>query len=381
VDYSFSAEALRFGDEVRQWLRRELEPGWSLTYAPSTPEWIEFQAEWDRKLYRAGWGAIFWPKEYGGLDATPEQRVIFAKVLAEHDAPDGLGKLGKRLLAPVLLNHGTPEQKERFLPPILRGETFWAQGFSEPTSGSDLASLRTRGHVDGDELVVNGHKIWTSHAWYCDAVFALVRTSTEERRQQGISFVLIPTDTPGVRIEKIHQINRKTEFSECFFEDARVPLDNVVGPLGQGWTIAKSLLQYERGAEMAFGRSAEIREAVRSLLVHLGAAARLDDPAVLQTLGRLQADYLAAELNALRLLGGQVAGKEPGHLSAVVKLQQSEDWRSGTMEHLRLLGPAAFDTGWEHFVRYLNSRSATIASGSSEVQREIIAHRVLGLPR
>src|SRR5690606_35957520 len=134
-----------------------------------------------------------------------------------------------------------------------------------------------------------------------------------------------------------------------FFENVRIPLDNVVGQLGEGWTIAKSLLQYERGAEMAFGRSAEIREAVRSLLVHLRAAGRDGDPAVLQTLGRLQSDYFAGELNALRLLGGQVAGKEPGHLSAVVKLQQSEDWRRGTMEHLKLLGPAAFDAGWEHF--------------------------------
>lgn len=379
MDYSFSPDAVRFGQQVREWLNSELDPDWPRKYRASSPEWVAFQAEWDRKLFRAGWGAIFWPTEYGGLDATSEERVIFAKVMAEGNAPEGLGKLGKRLLAPALIDHGTEEQKAAFLPPILRGETFWAQGFSEPSSGSDLASLRTWGRVEGDELVINGHKIWTSHAWHCDAIFALVRTSVEDMRQRGISFVLVHTDAPGLRIEKIHQINRHADFSECFFTDVRVPLTNVVGPLGEGWTIAKSLLQYERGAEMAFGRSAVIREAVRSLLVDLRVAGR-DDGVVCQTLGRLQAEYLGGELNALRLLGGQVAGEQPGHLSAVVKLQQSEDWRRGTMEHLKLLGPSAFESGWEHFGRYLNSRSATIASGSSEVQREIIARRVLGLP-
>jgi alkylation response protein AidB-like acyl-CoA dehydrogenase len=380
LDFSFSPEALSFGQQVRDWLSQELDPGWSQKYEPSTKEWVAFQAEWDRKLYRAGWGAIFWPEEYGGLDAGPQERVIFAKVMAEAGAPNGLAKLGKRLLAPALINHGSAEQKARFLPPILRGETFWAQGFSEPSSGSDLASLRTRGTVDGDELVINGQKIWTSHAWYSDAIFALIRTSTEAIRQRGISFVLVPTDTPGLSIRKIHQINRKADFSECFFEDARVPLANVVGPLGEGWTIAKSLLQYERGAEQAFGRAAEIRDAISSLLAQLTAAVRDGDPGVRQTLGQLQGEYLGGELNALRLLGGQVAGHEPGNLSAVVKLQLSEGWRRGTMEHLKLLGPAAFGTGWEHFGRYLDARSATIASGSSEVQRDIIARRVLGLP-
>lgn len=378
MDFAFSDEAKRFADEVRSWLADELPADWASELEPTSPEWIAFQKDWDRKLYEAGWGAIFWPEEHGGMDATPQQRVVFAKTMAEAGAPDGLGKLGKRLLAPVLFNHGSEEQKQRFLPPILRGDQFWAQGFSEPGAGSDLASLSTRGVVDGDELVLNGHKIWTSHAWYCDWIFALVRTSVEERKQQGISFVLVPTDLPGVRIEKIHQINRKTEFAEVFFEDARIPLDQVVGALGDGWRIAKSLLQFERGAEMAFGRAAEYRPGLRRLIADLQGR---EDPRIAGSLGRLQARYFASEVNALRLLGGQVRGEEPGHQSAVVKLQQTESWRAGTVEQLRLLGPSALQGDWSHFERYLNSRSSTIASGTSEVQREIIARRVLELPR
>lgn len=378
MDFAFSDEAKRFAAEVRSWLDTELPSDWADRLEPTSPEWIDFQKNWDRKLYEAGWGAIFWPKEYGGMDAPPEKRLVFAKTMAEAGAPDGLGKLAKRLLAPVLFNHGSEEQKERFLPPILRGEQFWAQGFSEPGAGSDLASLSTRGDVDGDEVVLNGHKIWTSHAWYCDWIFALVRTSVEERKQQGISFVLVPTDLGGVRIEKIHQINRKTEFAEVFFEDARIPMDHVVGELGDGWRIAKSLLQFERGAEMAFGRAAEYRPGLRHVIEDLVGS---EDPRIAGSLARLQSRYFASEVNALRLLGGQARGEEPGDLSAVVKLQQSEAWRSGTVEQLRLLGPIALRSGWSHFERYFNSRSSTIASGTSEVQREIIARRVLGLPR
>lgn len=378
MDFAFSEEAKRFGAEVRAWLDRELPPDWAEELEPTSREWIAFQKDWDRKLYRAGWGAIFWPKEHGGIDATPEQRLVFAKTMAEAGAPDGLGKLGKRLLAPVLFHHATTEQQQRYLPPLLRGEAFWAQGFSEPGAGSDLASLATRGTVDGDSLVLNGHKIWTSHAWYCDGIFALVRTSTEDRKQRGITFVLVPTDLAGVRIEKIHQINRKTEFAEVFFEDARVPLDHVIGPIGDGWRIAKSLLQFERGAEMVFGRAAEYRPGLRRMITDLEGKDRARPAGAI---GRLQASYFGSEVNALRLLGGQVRGEQPGDLSAVVKLQQTEAWRRGTVENLRCLGVDALDAGWGHFEAYLNSRSATIASGTSEIQREIIARRVLELPR
>lgn len=380
MDYSFSPEARAFGDEVRRWLDVELPTDWEARYTPQSPEWIEFQKEWDRKLHRAGWGAIFWPEEFGGGAVSLEHRVMFAKVLAEGNAPDGLGKLAKRLLAPALMRHGTAEQKARYLPAILEGREFWAQGFSEPGAGSDLAGLSARGVVDGDELVLDGQKVWTSHAWYCDWIFALVRSWQGERPQEGITFVLVPTQHPGVTVRPIAQINRRSEFSEVFFNEARIPLDHVVGDVGDGWRIAKSLLEFERGAEQVLGRSGMIRAAVAEVATDLALLDDVDE-GVLAQLGRSQAQFVGSEVNSLRLLGAQMAGGEPGHLSALVKLQQTHDWSEATVNHLKWLGPTAFRAASDHFERYLSARSATIAAGTSEVQRDIIARRVLNLPR
>jgi alkylation response protein AidB-like acyl-CoA dehydrogenase len=380
VDYAFSPAAKAFGAEVRSWIESVLPPDWETRHPPSSSGWMEFQREWDKLLYAQGWGAIFWPAEYGGLDAGPEHRVMFAKVLAEHNAPEGLGKLGKRALAPVLFTYGTAEQKARFLPPMLRGEHFWAQGFSEPDAGSDLAALRTRGTVVGDELVLDGQKVWTSFAWCCEWMSVLVRTSREGNRQQGITFAVLPTDTPGVTIRPIGQINGRSEFSEVFFDAARIPLANVIGQLGDGWTVAKALLEFERGAEQAFSRSGYMRNAVAQTAAELRRAGHTDPPTRAR-LGRLQAAFIGSEVNSLRLLAGQMDGDAPGDLSAVVKLQQTSDWAEATTEHLRLLGPRAFSAGPDHFERYFTSRSATIAAGASEVQRDIIARRILGLPK
>ncbi len=379
MDFNFSEEAKAFGDQVRLWLETNLDPDWESRYQPSTPPWIAFHKDWERRLHSAGWGAIYWPREYGGLDASLETRVIFSKVMAEFGAPEGIAKIGKRLLAPVLIRHGSSAQKARFLPPMLAGEEYWAQGFSEPGAGSDLASLTTRGVVDGNEIVITGQKIWTSHAWYSDWIFALVRTSNEPKKQGGITFVLVPTQLEGVRIVPIRQINGRKEFAETFFDGARVPLGNVIGPIGEGWRIAKALLDFERGAEFSLGRAATIRAATRSLINNLALKGATQQSAALE-IGRMQSQFVGAEINTLRLLGAQMQGGEPGALSAVVKLQQSEDWRRGTAEHLRLLGPQALLGSGDHFERYWSSRSNTIASGTSEIQRNIVAQRVLGLP-
>lgn len=380
MDYSFSPAAKAFGAEVRRWIEATLPSDWEARIGHDTNAWFAFQREWDRLLHAQGWGAIFWPAEYGGLDADPEHRVMFAKVLAEHNAPEGLGKLGKRALAPVLFQYGTAEQKARFLPPMLSGEVFWAQGFSEPNAGSDLAALRTRGTVDGDHLVIDGQKVWTSFVAACEWMSVLVRTSDESSRQRGITFALLPTDAPGVTIRPIAQITGRNEFAEVFFDGVRVPLSDVIGEIGDGWTVAKALLEFERGAEQAFSRSAYMRNAVAQTAVELRQAGRTG-AGERARLGRLQAAFLGAELNSLRLLAGQMSGDSPGDLSAVVKLQQTTDWIAATAEHLHLLGPLSFSAAADHFDRYFTSRSATIAAGSSEVQRDIIAHRVLGLPR
>lgn len=380
MDFTFSEAARRFGSEVSEWLAENLDPAWEEKFAPTSPEWIEFQAEWDRKLYARGWGAIYWPVEFGGMGADLEHRAIFSQAMAEAGAPDGLGKVGKRLLSPVLLRHGTDEQRKRFLPPILRGETFWCQGFSEPGAGSDLAALSTKGEAQGDSLVITGQKIWTSHALYTDWIFALVRTSQEERKQAGITFVLLPLDTPGVEVRPLRQINGRTEFAEVFFDGARASLENVIGPIGEGWRIAKALLDFERGAEMTMARSAMIRAASRSMIEDL--PERNSSPgAVASQIGRSAASCLGAEINTLRLLSEQISGGEPGALSALVKLQQSEYWRQASGDNVRSLGSQAFHAHHDHFERYLSARYGTIASGTSEIQRDIIAARVLGLPR
>lgn len=379
MDFTFSAEARRFGAEVEEWLADNLDPHWEERFTPTSPEWIAFQADWDRKLYARGWSAIYWPTEYGGMGADLEHRAVFSRAMAEAGAPDGLGKVGKRLLSPVLLRHGTPEQKERFLPPILRGEQFWCQGFSEPGAGSDLASLSTRGEVDGDELVITGQKIWTSHAHYTDWVFALVRTSQETKKQAGITFVLLPLNTPGVEVRPLRQINGRTEFAEVFFDGARASMDNVIGEVGDGWRIAKALLDFERGAEMSMARSATIRTATRAAIDDLGTADELGRD-VARRLGLAAAGCLGAEVNTLRLLGAQMSGGEPGALSALVKLQQSEFWRATSADNIRDLGTKAFQGTHNHFDKYLSARYGTIASGTSEIQRDIIAARVLNLP-
>lgn len=379
MDFTFSEQAKTFGEEVQEWLADNLDADWEGQFVPNGPEWVAFQAEWDRKLYARGWGAIYWPTEHGGLGADLEKRAVFSRAMAEAGAPDGLGKVGKRLLSPVLLRHGTEEQKARFLPPILRGEQFWCQGFSEPDAGSDLASLTTKGELDGDSLIITGQKTWTSHAPYSDWIFALVRTSRESRKQAGITFVLLPLDTPGVEVRPLRQINGRTEFAEVFFDGARASLDNVIGPIGEGWRIAKALLDFERGAEMTMARSATIRAATRSVIEDYPTPDSVD-ASVAQALGRSAASCLGAEINTLRLLGAQMSGGEPGSLSALVKLQQSEYWRAASAENVRSLGSHAFLAEHDHFEKYLSARYGTIASGTSEIQRNIIASRVLGLP-
>jgi alkylation response protein AidB-like acyl-CoA dehydrogenase len=381
MDYSFGPAAQELEAQVREWLSAEMPADWAKRLVPGSNEWVRFQKQWDRKLYQRGWGALFWPTQYGGADASIEERVAFAKAMAEAGAPEGLGKSGKRLLAPVLIRHGTEQQRQTHLPPLLRGEAFWAQGFSEPEAGSDLASLRTRGVFDGDNLVVTGHKTWSSHAAYCGWLFMLVRTQIAARRQDGITFVLVRLDTPGIQVRPIPQINRLAQFAEIVFDEVRIPASGIVGTPGQGWTVAKALLDYERGAEMAFGRSTDAHASLRSLVSELRLAYADSDAERLTALGELQARYLSAELNALRILGAQLAGDEPGAMASVVKLQQSEDLRWGSSLQLRLLGQHAQRATADLYDRYLTSRMFTIASGTSEIQRDVIARRVLQLPQ
>jgi alkylation response protein AidB-like acyl-CoA dehydrogenase len=384
VDFSFSEGDREFGDAIRAWLEQNLDRDWRAKYEPTTPGWIAFQRDWDQRLYAGGWGGVFWPKEHGGLGATLAQKVQFARVMAQYGAPEGLTKLAKRLLAPILMAYGTDAQKERYLPPILRGEESWSQGFSEPGAGSDLAGLRTRGIVEDDVVRITGQKVWTSHSWYTDWCFALIRTDPDAPRHDGISLVLIPAGAEGVEIRPVRQINRKSEFGEVFLNDVVLPLDHIVGPVNGGWRVAMSVLAYERGAEQAFARLGEAQPTFETTLRMLRERPELEQAMVAADVGRLQAGYFAIQINAMRLLGSQLEGGDPDELASLSRLQSAEAWRRTTVEQLQLVAPRIMDRheeAWPFMEDYLTSRSATIAAGSSEIQRNIIARRVLGMGR
>lgn len=375
----------RFEQRVRDWVREVLEPAWQVTYRAGSPEWVAFQKAWDRSLYEGGWAGIFWPPEYGGTKATATERFLYAKVMAEEGAPEGLAKVGRRLLAPMLMAHGTPDQKDRYLGPILRAEEFWCQGFSEPDAGSDLASLRMKAEGDLETgFRLSGQKIWTSHAEHCEFVFVLARSWESERKHDGISFFLLPVESPGITIRPIRQINGASEFSEMFFDDVAVPPENLVGELGKGWHVAMSLLGYERGVEQALGKSAATRRAFERLLGALAEFPAERQAEAAAAVGGMQAEILAVYANAVRLLSQQLEGDSPTEMASVLKLQSSETWRSSAHQQLVLHPPGTHDDVLRDesaIGDYLQSRSATIAAGTSEIQRNIIAKRVLGMGR
>ncbi|GAB3457902.1 acyl-CoA dehydrogenase family protein [Actinophytocola sediminis] len=380
MEFSYPAEDLEFGRKYADWLAETVEPGWHARHPTGSASWYELQAEWDRKVYAGGWAGAFWPKEHGGLGLTPSQRIIFAALTAAADAPEGLGKIGKRLVAPLLMNYGTETQQRRHLPRITRGEEFWCQGFSEPDAGSDLASLRTRAVLDGDHFVVDGQKVWTSFAKQADWCFLLVRTDPDARKHDGISILLVPMDTEGIDIRPIKQITGSGTFNEVFFDDVRVPKENLVGELNQGWRMAVSILAHERGFEMAFGLLASVNARLDTLVRDLAEAPRDRTVAAATELGRLQARYLAAQIGAVRLLAGEAESAEPDELTSIVRMQVAELWAATTTASMLLAGPTAMVTDDGGYTGdWLAARGSTIAGGTSEIQRNIIARRVLAL--
>ncbi len=382
MDFTVAPEDLEFGDRVRAWVEANVPRDWTIEYPYGSPEWVEFQKDWDRKLYQAGYAGMFWPREFGGTGASPERRFVFAQVMAETGAPEGLGHLGRRVVAPILMTHGTPEQQRRFLPPILEGREFWAQCFSEPGAGSDLASLSTRAELVGGRFLVNGQKVWTSNAEFCDWGFVLVRTDRQAPKHAGISCLAVPLRAAGVTIRPIRQINRQSDFAEVFFDDVEVPLENLIGPLNGGWRVAVTLLNYERGLESAMSRFADQRRAVESALLAIREKPERDRYLDAHALGRLQAEILAIPIVAMRLLSTQLEGGDPSELASVLKLQHSNAWQRDASRVLLATGQASMlkrEPAESQFLFYLMSRAVSIGGGTSEIQRNVIAKRVLGL--
>jgi alkylation response protein AidB-like acyl-CoA dehydrogenase len=402
MDMDFSPEDLAFREEVRSFLAENL-PERLRDGARRTPGVFvepDIGMEWHRILFKQGWVAPHWPKEDGGTGWTPTQKFIFEKECALAGAP-ALAILGLRLVGPVICEFGTPEQKARFLPRILSGADYWCQGYSEPGSGSDLASLKTAARLDGDEYVINGSKIWTTHAHHADWIFALVRTDATVKKQAGISFLLVPMDQPGISVTPIHSMSGDHEVNAVFFTDARTAADNRIGDEGAGWTIAKFLLENERGGSCYAPRLLQSIDRLETLAQTQpsgvnGAIAH--DPRFRDRLARVRLEAEALEVTELRILAELAKGRAPGPQTSLVKLLGSNIGQQVDVLRLELLGPDALQLPLERPLygneapepvgseyaqtamgRYLNNRASTIFGGSDEVQKNIIAKTVLGL--
>jgi len=402
MDMDFSTQDLAFREEVRAFLNDNL-PERLRDGARRTPGVFvepDIGMEWHRILYRQGWVAPHWPKADGGSGWTPTQKFIFEKECALAGAPS-LAILGLRLVGPVICEFGTPEQKARFLPRILSGEDYWCQGYSEPGSGSDLASLKTAARLDGDEYVINGSKIWTTHAHHANWIFALVRTDATVKKQAGISFVLVPMDQPGVAVTPIHSMSGDHEVNAVFFTDARTSAENRIGAEGAGWTVAKFLLENERGGSCYAPRLLQSIDRLEELAQTQPSGingALSHDPRFRDRLARVRLEAEALEVTELRILAELAKGKSPGPQTSLVKLLGSNIGQKVDTLRLELLGPDALQLPLERPLygneapepvgseyaqtamgRYLNNRAQTIFGGSDEVQKNIIAKTVLGL--
>ena len=402
MDMDFSPEDLVFRDEVRAFLAENLPDRLRVGARRTAGVFVEpdIGLEWHRILNRKGWVAYHWPKENGGTGWTPTQRFLFEKECGLAGAPS-LSVLGLRLVGPVICAFGTPEQKARFLPRILSGDDYWCQGYSEPGSGSDLASLRTRARLEGGEYVINGSKIWTTHAHHANWMFALVRTDPDVKPQRGISFLLVPMAQPGIEVAPILSMSGDHEVNQVFLTDARTGTENRVGEEGQGWTIAKFLLENERGGSCyaprllrtidELGRLA--REAPSGVNGALG-----HDPRFRDRLSRAKLEAEALEVTELRILADLAKGRAPGPQTSLAKLLGSNLGQQVDTLRLELYGYDALQLPLERPLygneapepigdegaqmamgRFLNNRAATIFGGSNEVQKNIIAKSVLGL--
>lgn len=354
-----------FRREVREWLSANLVGEFAELRGLGGPgrehEALDGRLRWHRHLAAHGWTCLGWPGE-----RSVEEQVIFHEEYAEADAPAKVDIVGEGLLGPTLIAFGTPEQKERFLPRIRSLDELWCQGYSEPNAGSDLANVRTRATLDGDRWVIDGQKIWTSNAHYSDWIFVLCRTEPGSKRHQGLSYLLVPMDQPGVEVRPIRQLTGTSEFNEVFFDGAVTAAENVVGRPGEGWKIAMATLGFERGTAM-LGHQVSFRRQLDAIM-----AKAPDDE-------RLTRAWM--ELHVMRSHTLRTLNDEPGPEASVLKLFWGGWHRRLGELAMDALGPESMIDGAEWQRLFLFSRAETIYGGSDEIQREIIAHRILGLPR
>jgi alkylation response protein AidB-like acyl-CoA dehydrogenase len=377
MDLTLTAEEQAFRDEVREWIA-DNHPG----PAPQggDQEQFEFEREWQRKMHAAGWAGIAWPKEYGGRGATLIEQSIFGEELARAKAPRPANVLGLVMGGPVVIAHGTEEQKERFLEPILSAEEIWCQGFSEPESGSDLASLKTKAVKDDGGFRITGQKVWTTFAHEAKWCMLVARTDPEAPKHKGLTYFLLDMEQDEIDVRPLRQITGEAEFNELFIEGAYVPDENVVGGVGNGWMVAITTLMNERaglGASAALGLSNSLDELIE-LAKERG---RASDPVVRDKVARLRIGVEGLRRGAQRSLTATMKVGIPGPEGSIAKLQWSATSQALTELAVEIGGVEALSAGNPWAYRFLRTRANSIEGGTSDVLRNIVAERVLGLPK
>ncbi|MFF2957709.1 acyl-CoA dehydrogenase [Streptomyces sp. NPDC057963] len=382
MDLAYTEEEEAFRARLREWLAAVL-PG--LPAKPGPDDWPgrrAYDTAWQRMLYDAGYAGLHWTADAGGRGATPTQHLIFLEETERAGAPYvGANFVGLLHAGPTIAAEGTAGQRARWLPPVLRGDEIWCQGFSEPDAGSDLASLRTRAVRDGDHYVVSGQKIWTSHAEVADWCELLVRTDPAAPRHRGISWLAMEMDAPGVTVRPLRTLAGSTEFAEMFLDEVRVPVSHRVGAENDGWRVTMVTLSFERGTAFV-GEVVACRRTLSALAAEARANGRWDDPVLRRRLGRLNAEFRALwRLTQWNVSEAQHTGGVPGTGGSVFKLRYSQARQELYEAAAEVLGADSGDLDREWVLDRLSSLSYTIAAGTSQIQRNIVAERILGLPK
>lgn len=394
MDIKFSEELEKYREQVSNWLKSVL-PSWWENYAERISDkhrYETFLKSWDKKLYEGGYSGISWPKEYGGQGESIMKEIIFEEEIGRLDAPKGFNFLGKLLFAPTLLEYGTDEQKKRFLPPLIKSDEIWCQGFSEPNAGSDLASLQTKAELEDDHWVINGQKVWTTEAQNANWCFVLARTDLLAPKHKGITYFLVPMDTEGVTVRPLRKITGEYGFNEIFFDNVRIPKENYIGEVNEGWKVAMTTLSFERGI-LALGRQTRFQSEFEDVLQYsqknkVNGHFIKNNHYYRQNLAQSYIELRIMRYHSLKTVSKYI--NNDGKLGPEASLQKLywSEMRSklGSLlmeiqnENVYFTEADSLSAG--HFSNvYFTTRGETIYAGTSQIQRNIIAEKVLGLPR
>ena len=388
MDLNLTKSEQQFRDDFRAWLKDNLPEKPIKPAGENDAGYWKHLRAWQNKMFQGGWAGVSWPKEFGGRGATPIEAALYLQELAACDAPESIGTIGEGLVGPTIMAQGSEEQKKFFLPRILNGKDIWCQGFSEPNSGSDVASLSTRAVRDGDDFIVNGQKTWTSFANVADWCLLLVRTDTQALKHKGISALLVDMKSEGVAVRPLRQLSGDSAFNEMFFTNVRVPASNLIGQLNNGWRITITALMNERanlGSGFYIQFKKTLDQLIRLMKEEKSNGKRLaDDPINRQKIAQIYLELEIFKLTTNRALSKIAHNATPGPEGSILKIYWSEMNQRFVQAAMEILGDQSqlkdFDEGaWAY--RYLRSRGNTIEAGTSEIQRNIVAQRVLGLPR